>query len=86
MFQNYNKPDGHYDKAKEHWRVLKEAVANIEDSDPRNGEVYKALMYFQARTQRQGGINLIWAGLRTGNAGFLKTGMDQLKKQLGRSD
>ena len=83
MFQNYNKPDGHHDTAKEHWRVLTEAVKNHEDCDPRNGAVYKALQYFQARVIRQGGINLIWAGLRTGNAVYLNEGIKQLRQQLG---
>lgn len=69
--------------AAEHWRVLERAVANHEDADPRHGDVYKALEYFQACTVRQGAINLLWAGLRTGNAEFLERGLAQLKVQAG---
>ncbi len=69
--------------AREHWRVLEHAVMNLEDADPRHGDVYKALLYFQARVNRQGAINLLWAGLRTGNAAFLRDGLIQLRQHVG---
>lgn len=69
--------------AAEHWRVLQHAVGNHADADPRHGDVYKALEYFQARTVRHGAINLLWAGLRTGNAEYLERGLAQLRVQAG---
>jgi hypothetical protein len=32
--------------AAEHWRVLRHAVENQQGSDPRHGDVYRALEYF----------------------------------------
>lgn len=69
--------------AKEHWRVLEHAVAHLEDADPRHGDVYRALEYFQARSNRQGAINLLWAGLRTGNRVYLRDGLARLRQHLG---
>jgi len=71
------------DFAREHWRILREAIASREDSDPRSPHVYRALDYFEARVVRKGGLNLIRAGLRDGNAEYLQLGIRLLRQHLG---
>jgi hypothetical protein len=71
------------DIAREHWRILREAIASLGDSEPRTPHVYKALDYFEARVLRKGGLNLARAGLRDGNAEYLQLGMKLLRRHLG---
>lgn len=71
------------DIANEHWRVLTAAFAVLDDSDPRSRDVYAALEYFRARGIRQGGINLIAAGLRDGDAQHVRQGLRILRRHLG---
>lgn len=54
--------------------VLEQAIERAMDGDPRSAEVHRAIDYLSARCIRQGGINLILAGLREGRADYMAQG------------
>lgn len=71
------------DFAREHMRVLEEAVRSAEEFPVVGKEVLAALNYFAARTIRQGSINLLMLGMKQGRIDHMIEGLALLKKHLG---
>lgn len=73
------------EKLREQLRILESAVLDLDDTDPRRPAVHKAIEYLSARCIRQGGVNLILAGMREGNPDYMTEGLKLLKRHLGLS-
>ena len=70
------------DILEEHLRVLERAVEDASEFDVRS-KARKSLEYLSVKVDRQGGINLMHAGLRERDVEKLRMGLVLLKKHLG---
>lgn len=67
----------------EHLRILEEAVQEAAEFDVRSAEVYQALEYLQARSQRRWGFTAYLEGLERGDHYMMKMGFEQIRHHLG---
>lgn len=69
----------------EHLRILRKAVLDAGEFDPRTGEVYAALDYLQAKSLHRWGFTVFKEGLEKNTPGALRHGLRLIHQHLGIS-
>jgi hypothetical protein len=71
------------DIRREHFHVLRKAIADAGEFDPRTTEVYAALDYLQKQSSRTWGFTLFKEGLERNELPSLQRGLALIRQHLG---
>lgn len=83
MWNAPDKPVREHEIIHEHLLVLKRAIEQACDFDPRSDEVYAALEAVEKRCLRKGAIKLYRKGLESGDPLVMREGFDLIGKHMG---